>query len=66
MKPHDQVVANQGWNENPAGISATGTSRPTKRHAEQSNPFAPEGNHSEYSPLRYAFQFNDRKMLATG
>jgi hypothetical protein len=37
-----------------------------KRHAEQTNPFAPEGNHHEYSPLRYAFQFNDWKMFATG
>jgi hypothetical protein len=37
-----------------------------KRHAEQTNPFAPEGNHREYSPLRYAFQFNDWKMFTIG
>ena len=37
-----------------------------ERHVTQTNPFAPEGNHHEYSPLRYVFQFDDWKMLATG
>jgi hypothetical protein len=62
----DQVVrTDDEVNNRPESVPQEPAGR-QKRHAEQSNPFAPEGNHYEYSPLRYAFQFNDWKMFAIG